>query len=69
MANLPGIARVAIVGEGETGASCLCHLARAGRTWHAASDAPTFPTSWSTELYRPMNYRVTGPIRLAHSGS
>ena len=55
----------------------------AGSTWHAAGNAPTFSTSWSlmnlqrysTELYRdlgdavdyPMNYHVTGSIRLAHS--
>ncbi len=55
----------------------------AGSTWHAAGNVPTFSTSWaimnmqrySTELYRglgaevdyPMNYNVTGSIRLAHS--
>ena len=55
----------------------------AGSTWHAAGNIPTFSTSWaimnmqrySTELYRglaqevdyPMNYHVTGSIRLAHS--
>ncbi len=55
----------------------------AGSTWHAAGNCPTFSTSWaimnmqrySTELYRglgaavdyPMNYNVTGSIRLAHS--
>ncbi|GGA30262.1 GcvT family protein [Neptunicoccus cionae] len=55
----------------------------AGSTWHAAGNIPTFSTSWSimnmqrysTELYRrlgeevdyPMNYNVTGSIRLAHS--
>ena len=54
----------------------------AGSTWHAAGNVPTFSTSWSlmhmqrysTELYRglgeavdyPMNYHVTGSIRLAH---
>ena len=69
MADLPGTARVAIIGEGETGASRLRHLARAGRTWHAACDAPTFPASWSTEFYRPVNYRVTESICLTHSGS
>ena len=53
-----------------------------GSTWHAAGNVPTFSTSWSlmhmqrysTELYRdlaervgyPMNYHVTGSIRLAH---
>lgn len=53
-----------------------------GSTWHAAGNVPTFSSSWSlmnmqrysTELYRglaqavdyPMNYHVTGSIRLAH---
>ena len=55
----------------------------AGSTWHAAGNVPTFSASWSvmnmqrysTALYRglaeavdyPMNYHVTGSIRLAHS--
>ena len=55
----------------------------AGSTWHAAGNCPSFSTSWavmnmqrySLELYRtladevdyPMNYHVTGSIRLAHS--
>ena len=55
----------------------------AGSTWHAAGNVPTFSASWSVmnmqrygaELYRsladkvdyPMNYHVTGSIRLAHS--
>ena len=55
----------------------------AGSTWHAAGNVPTFSSSWaimnmqrySTELYRnlaeeveyPMNYHVTGSIRLAHT--
>ncbi len=55
-----------------------------GSTWHAAGNVPTFSSSWSqmnmqrysAELYRrlgetvnyPMNYHVTGSIRLAHSG-
>ena len=55
----------------------------AGSTWHAAGNCPTFSASWAvmnmqrygTELYRelgervdyPMNYWVTGSIRLAHS--
>lgn len=55
----------------------------AGSTWHSAGNVPTFSTSWaimhmqrySTELYRglsdavdyPMNYHVTGSIRLGHS--
>ncbi len=54
-----------------------------GSTWHAAGNVPTFSTSWSlmnmqrysAGLYRtlaktvdyPMNYHVTGSIRLAHS--
>ena len=98
MAELPGTARVVIIGGGAVGASALYHLAKAGwtdcvllekneltagSTWHAAGNVPTFSTSWSimnmqrysTELYRglgeavdyPMNYHVTGSIRLAHS--
>ena len=55
----------------------------AGSTWHAAGNVPTFSSSWSimnmqrysTELYRdlgnevgyPINYHVTGSIRLAHT--
>ena len=55
----------------------------AGSTWHAAGDIPNFSGNWgvmniqrySTELYRrlgeevgyPMNYNVTGSVRLAHS--
>ncbi|MEM9900162.1 MAG: FAD-dependent oxidoreductase [Pseudomonadota bacterium] len=55
----------------------------AGSTWHAAGNIPTFSSSWSmmnlqrysTDQYRglaaevdyPMNYHVTGSIRLAHS--
>ncbi len=54
-----------------------------GSTWHAAGNCPTFSTSWgllklqtySTELYRrlgdevdyPINYHVTGSLRLAHT--
>lgn len=54
-----------------------------GSTWHAAGNVPTFSTAWSAmnmqrysaEMYRglaeavdyPMNYHVTGSIRLAHS--
>ena len=54
----------------------------AGSTWHAAGNVPTFSSSWSimnmqrysAELYRrlgqevdyPMNYHVTGSLRLAH---
>ncbi|MEM7709854.1 MAG: FAD-dependent oxidoreductase, partial [Pseudomonadota bacterium] len=55
----------------------------AGSTWHAAGNIPTFSSSWmvmamqrySTELYRglaeavdyPMNYHVSGAVRLAHT--
>lgn len=55
----------------------------AGSTWHAAGNVPTFSSSWSimnmqrysASLYRrlgdevdyPMNYHVTGSLRLAHS--
>jgi dimethylglycine dehydrogenase len=55
----------------------------AGSTWHAAGNVPTFSSSWSimnmqrysAELYRglgeavdyPMNYHVTGSLRLAHT--
>jgi dimethylglycine dehydrogenase len=55
----------------------------AGSTWHAAGNVPTFSSSWSimnmqrysAQLYRglgeavdyPMNYHVTGSVRLAHS--
>lgn len=55
----------------------------AGSTWHAAGNCPSFSTSWavmnmqrySLDLYRrladevdyPMNYHVTGSVRLGHS--
>ncbi len=55
----------------------------AGSTWHAAGNCPNFSTSWavlnmqrySLEMYRtladdvdyPMNYHVTGALRLGHS--
>ena len=55
----------------------------AGSTWHAAGNVPTFSSSWaimniqrySTELYGglaaevdyPMNYHVTGSLRLGHT--
>ncbi|MDZ4086755.1 MAG: FAD-dependent oxidoreductase [Tabrizicola sp.] len=55
----------------------------AGSTWHAAGNVPTFSSSWSimnmqrysANLYRglgdavgyPMNYHVTGSVRLGHS--
>ena len=54
-----------------------------GSTWHAAGNCPNYVGSWtmmkmqhySTQLYRklggltdyPMNYHVTGSVRLAHS--
>ena len=54
-----------------------------GSTWHAAGNCPTFAGSWniikyqrySADLYKtlaetvdyPINYHVTGSIRLAHS--
>src|SRR5260370_39312515 len=54
-----------------------------GSTWHAAGNCPTFSTSWgvlklqqySASLYRrlgtevdyPINYHVTGSVRLAHT--
>ena len=54
-----------------------------GSTWHAAGNCPNFSTSWSvikfqrcsTRLYAelgsrvgyPINYHVTGSIRLAHT--
>lgn len=56
-----------------------------GSTWHAAGNCPNFSASWavmnmqrySLELYRglgekvdyPMNYNVTGAIRLAHTAT
>ncbi|SNS25944.1 GcvT family protein [Tropicimonas sediminicola] len=55
----------------------------AGSTWHAAGNCPNFSASWavmnmqrySLQLYRglaelvdyPINYHVTGAVRLAHS--
>lgn len=55
----------------------------AGSTWHAAGNCPNFSTSWavlnmqrySLEMYRtlaedvdyPMNYHVTGSLRLGHT--
>ncbi|MGI9357244.1 MAG: GcvT family protein [Rhizobiaceae bacterium] len=55
----------------------------AGSTWHAAGNCPNFSNSWAVlnmqryglELYRglanevdyPMNYHVTGSLRLSHS--
>ena len=56
-----------------------------GSTWHAAGNLPTFSTSWSilklqkysAALYRklaasaddPINYHLTGSVRLAHTQS
>ena len=56
-----------------------------GSTWHAAGNVPTFSTSWSqmhmqrysAKMYSelaekvdyPMNYHVTGSVRLAHSNN
>ena len=56
-----------------------------GSTWHAAGNVPTFSGSWnimkmqaySAKLYKtlgqevdyPMNYHITGSIRLAHTKS
>jgi len=98
VADLPGTARVVIIGGGVVGSSCLYHLAKAGwsdcvllekneltsgSTWHAAGNCPNFSGSWSImkmqnysiQLYQrlgdevdyPMNYHVTGSIRLAHT--
>lgn len=98
MSELPGQARVVIIGGGAVGVSALYHLAKAGwtdcvllekneltsgSTWHAAGNVPTFSSSWSVmnmqrysaQLYRgladevgyPMNYHVTGSVRLAHT--
>jgi len=55
----------------------------AGSTWHAAGNCPNFSSSWAVmnmqryglEMYRtlgkdvdyPMNYHVTGSLRLAHT--
>ncbi len=55
----------------------------AGSTWHAAGNCPSFSTSWAVmnmqryslglyaglaeEVDYPMNYHVTGSIRLAHT--
>ncbi|MCM2398380.1 FAD-dependent oxidoreductase [Rhizobium sp. S95] len=62
MSQLPGSARVVIIGGGAVGASSLYHLAKAGwtdcvllekneltagSTWHAAGNVPTFSSSWS----------------------
>ena len=98
MTDLPGHARVVVIGGGAVGCSVLYHLAlcgwtdclllekaelTSGSTWHAAGNCPNFSASWtmmklqgySTALYRdlagrvsyPINYHVTGSIRLAHT--
>jgi len=98
LTEIPGHARVVIIGGGVVGVSALYHLAKAGwtdcillekneltagSTWHAAGNVPTFSSSWSimnmqrysATLYRglaeavgyPMNYHVTGSLRLGHT--
>lgn len=62
MSEIPGHARVVIIGGGVVGVSALYHLAKAGwqdcvllekneltagSTWHAAGNVPTFSSSWS----------------------
>lgn len=62
MTDLSGTARVAFIGTGATGASCLIHLARvvwsdslllkknemtAGSTRHVVGNVATFPAGWS----------------------
>jgi dimethylglycine dehydrogenase len=90
--------RVAVIGGGVVGCSCLYHLClrgwtdavlleqgelTSGSTWLAAGNVSTFSTSWgvlklqqySAALYRrlaedasyPINYHVTGSVRLAHT--
>ncbi|MEM7488423.1 MAG: FAD-dependent oxidoreductase [Pseudomonadota bacterium] len=96
--DLPGTARVVIIGGGAVGTSVLYHLAlagwtdtlllerdelTAGSTWHAAGNCPNFAADaaimaiqgYSTNLYRslgeatgyPINYHVSGAVRLAHT--
>ena len=59
------------------------HDLTSGSTWHAAGNCPTFATGWgvlklqqySASLYRrlgaevdyPINYHITGSVRLAHT--
>jgi len=59
------------------------HELTSGSTWHAAGNCPTFSTGWSVmklqqysaSLYRrlgdevgyPINYHITGSVRLAHT--
>jgi dimethylglycine dehydrogenase len=62
MPDLPGHARVVVIGGGAAGCSALYHLAKAGcaeavllerdeltsgSTWHAAGNCPNFSGSWS----------------------
>jgi len=62
LSDIPGHARVVIIGGGAVGVSALYHLAKAGwsdcvllekneltagSTWHAAGNVPTFSSSWS----------------------
>ena len=62
MADIPGHARVVIIGGGSVGTSSLYHLAKmgwtdcvllekneltSGSTWHAAGNCPNFSGSWS----------------------
>lgn len=62
MAEIPGHARVVIIGGGSVGTSALYHLAKmgwtdcvllekneltSGSTWHAAGNCPNFSGSWS----------------------
>ncbi|MBV8854568.1 MAG: GcvT family protein [Sinobacteraceae bacterium] len=72
--SLLGITDAVLIEQGEL--TC-------GSTWHAAGNCPTFATSWgvlklqqySAALYRrlsvepeyPINYHVTGSVRLAHT--
>ncbi|MBH69274.1 MAG: dimethylglycine dehydrogenase [Rhodospirillaceae bacterium] len=96
--EVPGSARVVVIGGGAVGVSVLYHLCQlgwtdvlllekneltSGSTWHSAGNCPNFAASWtimrlqsySTNLYRklsdlvdyPINYHVTGAVRLAHS--
>ena len=62
MADVPGTARVVVIGGGAVGASVLYHLAlkgwtdcvllernelTSGSTWHAAGNCPNAAGSWS----------------------
>jgi dimethylglycine dehydrogenase len=71
-ARLTDHVRVAVIGGGAVGASCLYHLAKlgwtdavlleqdeltSGSTWHAAGNVPTFAGSWS--LLKLQNYSAS----------